>query len=605
MSEQPKNRPASRDVRTSIVDNGWSDIPPEVDDESTVQVSRDDLDRMVESHTSERAEPRELPRYDAAPEEGASDSERLRQDDATKRIAYAALLGGSQAGKGGPRAVPAYVHEQPTLVGQPRLSEEAARQLAEPEAQAEAPLPSFADEQDSALADQAFEQAAESFEPEFAFVPGVRPPEQESPSRHEPSPAQNPGFDDSDLTLPVVTTMPPEMFAEPSGTARALPQVLPDQHGTGEPRRVPAASLELPGEPEPALPAAAGPLSIEAAAASAFAAASEQAMDSLPPPVVPPAERPGAVIHTPAEFGHTVASSPGAGALPFEKSFGAPGLSAALGQRFRLAGLYLPVWLLSVLPMGVACAALLAALRAAPGGGRLSISPDPVAESASQASARAVTQVALSLRDRAARGDAQALQKLLEIPEADRSVADEVAIAKARAVRELEQLQQLASRVESDPALAQKEETKQRLLEYVNDPRTAPDALAAISALPGSAGPDLLYEIWTGTKQSNDATHLAKELVYKRSVSSKASEALKVALDLRAEPPCNALPSLLPRAAEFGDWRSLHLLGKLLVRRGCGASRREDCYPCLRTRAVEKSIEDAIKAVRMRPRPKL
>jgi hypothetical protein len=598
MSEQPKNRPASRDVRTSLVDNGWSDVPPEVDDESTVQVSRDELDRMVESHTSERAAPRELPRYEALAEEGNSDSERLRQDDATKRIAYAALLGGSQAGKGGPRAAAAYVHEQPTLVGQPRLSEEAARQLAVPEPEAGAPLPSFADEQDSASANEAFEHAAESFEPEFAFVPGVEPPEQEMLPRHAPELPQSLGFDDSDLTVPALAgpldvAAEPELPAPAASSASAFAAVS-GQPGASQPP--PAAMPPAAMPPVPMPPAAMPPTAMPLTAVPPTA---------MPPTAMPPAEQPGTVLHTPAEFGQTVASGAGTGSLPFETQARAPGLSAALGQRFHCAGLNLPVWLLWILPMGVACAALLAALRMASSGGVIGVSSDPALESPSQASAQPVAEMVLSLHERAVRGDAEALNSLLKVPEADRSVADEVAIVKARAARELGQLQELARRVERDHAVARSEETKQRLLQYVNDPRTAPDALAIISALPAPAGPDLLYEIWTGTKQSNDATQLAKELVYKRSVTARASEGLKVALELRAEPPCDVIPALLPRAAEFGDWRSLHLLGKLLVRRGCGPSRRQDCYPCLRTPAIEESIEAAIKAVRTRPRPKL
>lgn len=582
MPELPKNRPTSRDVRTSLVDDGWSDIPPEVDDESTVQVSRDELDRMVEGHTSERAAPRELPRYEMS-EEGGSESDRLRHDDATKRIAYAALLGGSQAGKGGPRAVADQVHEQPTLVGQPRLSEEAARQLAQAAPRAEAPLPSFADEQEPSLGDPAFEQAAESFEPEFAFVPGVEPPERELLAQQMPAPPEPPGFDDSDLTVPFAVPMPPEMFPDTPSAAPPEPSpALAEPPKVASPT-VPPAPPEVPAKPAPPTPVV--------------------ATHAFEPAAAPPADPPGAVLRTPAEFGQTVSSGP---ALVEHSDGMRPSsveLSTALGQRFRFAGIELPVWLLWIVPTLIAGAALLAALRTP--SNEATIAAHDASEPASPPSAEPPAEAASNVRERAARGEAEALNRLLAVPGADRSVADEVAIAKARTARELVQLQELAQRVERDQALARSDETKQRLLQYVNDPRTAPDALAIISSLPAPIGADLLYEIWTGTKQSNDVTQLAKELVYKRSIVANASEALKVALELRAEPSCEAIPALLPRAEEFGDWRSLHLLGKLLVRRGCGKGKRQDCYPCLRTPATEERIEAAIKAVRARPRPKL
>lgn len=210
-----------------------------------------------------------------------------------------------------------------------------------------------------------------------------------------------------------------------------------------------------------------------------------------------------------------------------------------------------------------------------------------------------------SLQERAAAGDPTAIETLSKKPESERSVAEAVALAKARGVLEIRRVEALRRKLAQNPTLVEDEATREELLQYVMDSRTAPEALSAISELPGSVGPDLLYEIWTGTKKSNDTTQLAKELVYKPSVNARATDALRVALDLRREQSCDAVVEVLPRAEKFGDWRSLHLLGKLLLTKGCGNQEREDCYPCLRTPAHEESIGEAIKAVRGRPRPKL
>jgi hypothetical protein len=80
-----------------------------------------------------------------------------------------------------------------------------------------------------------------------------------------------------------------------------------------------------------------------------------------------------------------------------------------------------------------------------------------------------------------------------------------------------------------------------------------------------------------------------------------ASEALAVALDLRKAETCEERAKLVERAVEFGDRRSLHLLGKLNVRRGCGPTKREDCNACLGDR---KRLAEAIKTARGQAGPR-
>jgi hypothetical protein len=209
-----------------------------------------------------------------------------------------------------------------------------------------------------------------------------------------------------------------------------------------------------------------------------------------------------------------------------------------------------------------------------------------------------------SLHERVVRGDREAFDALNHVAEPTRSVSDAVALAKGRAALELKRLEELERQIKAGKTPAADEVVREKLLGFVNDARTAPEALAVVSALPGQEGPDMLYEIWTSTKRTNDMTQLARELVYKPEIRKRASDALNVALDLRAEPACEQIPEILPRAEQHGDYRSLHLLGKLLAAKGCGVEDRDDCYPCLRTAKTEDSIFEAIKAVRRRPRLK-
>lgn len=584
-------------MRTSLVDSGWSEVPVP-GDEATEQLSQDDLRELVQAHTPERAEPRELPRYESSSDD-APESEQVHSDDATKRIAYAALLGGSQAGRGGPRQVPDRFYEQPTLVGHQPLSEEAARKLAgaEPESEsesgpapatpsgwtpepipaAEPPLPSFDEMAEPSVED--FERAAQRSD-------------SSAPRAPESDPLPQLGFDDSDLTVRAEVKMPPEMFpgGSPPGSAAApAPSIAgdwPAPSTPGAPPAPPAPPASVASAPPPAEPS-----DLSAEQKAAFAAATA--------PAPAPSSTAAELAREPAALKPRSIEQP----LLAPEELEVPGVWQALAQRCRFLGMRLPLWLLWLVPCAVAGAAFLVVLGPGSGASASATSasagqPSQVMPSAAPGAARA------TLQERAARGDQAALRQLAERPEGERSVDDAVAIAKGKGFQTIKGLEALAKQLSNDVSLLERTEIKERLFEYVQDRRTAPDALRLLTELPGPLGADLLYEIWTGTKKSNDITQLARELVYKPDVQARASEALKVALELRTEPPCQSIPAILPRAEQFGDWRSLHLLGKLLLPRGCGDDRRADCYPCLRNQELKTKINQAIKSVRSRPRPK-
>ncbi len=601
MSDDPAKRPQSHEVRTSLVDDGWSDIPPSAEGESTVQLSRDELNDIVKAHVPKPPETRELPRYELA-DDGAPDSAPIHSDDATKRIAYAALLGGSEAGRGGPSQPPP-VHEQPTLVGHQPLSEEDALRLAaeseetpepdpapawsasEPKAQYpsdDAPLPSFATEAEYSMAE--LEQAAKQVQSQSSEkLAGLA----DSGVRVPLNPPE--AFDDSDLTVRAEVRIPPEMFEDGDlapETPHIVSQALPPEQVSE-----PTGAEGMPTAPLGA-PAALDPPQTELTAAQAVAST----VDPEPPRV--PVQR-----ATPTHTEPVAPVAPGALPMRARVPVELPGLARALSQRVRVFGVAVPLWLPWLLPFTVAAGALAYALW-------LRVEPEPAGPAALVPPDAAVTQASAALPTKsvaelAAEGDAHALERLSRTPEARRSIADAVAIAKGRSVREFDEFEAFADRVEGQPELLQTEAVQQRLFEYVADPRTGPAALELLSRVPAAIGPDLLYEVWTGTKKSNDITQLARELVYKSEVRARASDALNVALDFRMDASCAEVKSIIPRARDSGDWRSLHLLGRLLLPRGCGADKRQDCYPCLRRGPIEDSIYEAIKAVRSRPRPKL
>ena len=166
---------------------------------------------------------------------------------------------------------------------------------------------------------------------------------------------------------------------------------------------------------------------------------------------------------------------------------------------------------------------------------------------------------------------------------------------KREALRALEQ----DARGQDDPL--SKPATSRKFLEFAREPETMTDAVRSIGALPGAASADLLYEVWTGTAARTPGTELAEQLLYTDPVRKKASPALDVALELRRAKTCEEFQSILPRATENADRRSLSLLGKLASRRGCGARRAADCYTCLRG---DKALNRAISGARKRPGPR-
>ncbi|MDF3064733.1 MAG: Serine/threonine-protein kinase pkn3 [Polyangiaceae bacterium] len=174
-------------------------------------------------------------------------------------------------------------------------------------------------------------------------------------------------------------------------------------------------------------------------------------------------------------------------------------------------------------------------------------------------------------------------------------------LAELRRERRRLAIDALREKVAQSPALLEDKSVQAELLQAARDALTAPQALAAIAAAGTPLGADLLYEAWTGTPGRTDATELSRALLYSQDVRPKASPALSVALDLRVAETCEQYQAALPGALKQGDKRSLHLLGKLVQRRGCGPRKAADCYPCLR--AENDELVATINAAKSRRPP--
>jgi hypothetical protein len=178
------------------------------------------------------------------------------------------------------------------------------------------------------------------------------------------------------------------------------------------------------------------------------------------------------------------------------------------------------------------------------------------------------------------------------------SASELMKVAEGRAERQREAAKALREKVEENRALLDDKTVQGQLLQFVGDAETARDALAAMATGEAASGPDLLYEVWTGTAVRNDATELARALVYSKDVRPKASPALAVALELRVAETCEQFKAVLPKALKDGDRRTLHLLTKLNGKKGCGPKKADDCYACLREGDELTATINAVKSRR-------
>jgi hypothetical protein len=225
----------------------------------------------------------------------------------------------------------------------------------------------------------------------------------------------------------------------------------------------------------------------------------------------------------------------------------------------------------------------------------------PPASVQSAASDRAATPAPSASRARTdPTADATMLEKLAELPAAELTPDQWVLLAKERARKRSEELKELATRTggnASDPLSA---DAMARLSAAASDPRTAPEALYAMSSLGGTVGADLIYQVASDEHLSAETRRLALDLLATKAVQDHVSEPLRVVLDLTQVKTCEAAEQVLGRVLEVGDRRALAPLRALFNTRGCGPQKADDCYPCLRKgRLLNRSVE----AVRKRRSP--
>lgn len=206
---------------------------------------------------------------------------------------------------------------------------------------------------------------------------------------------------------------------------------------------------------------------------------------------------------------------------------------------------------------------------------------------------------------RAAVGDSEALTLLRQKAERDPQGEAWLALGRGYMKREqpVEAMRSYERAVTLQPKLAEDAVTQRDVLAAAKLEQSVEPALRVASHLLGSAGADILYEVWVGTAQKTPTTQLARQLVYDPDVRKQASPGLEVALELRLATRCQDYESLLPRVILHGDRRVVRLVKPLQRVAGCGPGKRDDCYPCLRD--DDELLEAALEQAQRRPAPRL
>lgn len=182
-------------------------------------------------------------------------------------------------------------------------------------------------------------------------------------------------------------------------------------------------------------------------------------------------------------------------------------------------------------------------------------------------------------------GSDAALYALEQRDDSERSLTEWMGLAQARLMRRNTEkaLAAFQQAIEMDESMKADKQMIGALRRLADDDKHAEHVLEFAAEEMGTLGADLLFDVWAKTSAKTKSTTLAYDLLTSSSVEQHYSPALAAAMALReVKDDCKKAHKLLPRVEEVGDERSLVILRRMHKENGCGKSKRDDCYPCLR-----------------------
>ncbi len=146
-----------------------------------------------------------------------------------------------------------------------------------------------------------------------------------------------------------------------------------------------------------------------------------------------------------------------------------------------------------------------------------------------------------------------------------------------------------------DPRVNKNAEVATVLWKAVQRKESRDAAFALLEGAMSERGADILYDLTATPGVRGEIKQRAEQFFASKRYSQPASPALRVLIALRDADSCASRASLLETVTRDADARVLPLLAELRKTTGCGASRREDCYPCLRQGGALERAYSAIK----------
>lgn len=378
------------------------------------------------------------------------------------------------------------------------------------------------------------------------------------------------------LTMRLLRKLPEERFANAVELITEMDSIL-------GPSRPPPASVVHP-QPSP-LPPTADAAPVSSASAVAVSTRSvAQTLDDVP-----------------------LASAPTSPALPAPPALASKlALPAWLLRPVLIGKKLVPTWGVVASALGLVVVGAVGTCAVAGGSKAASGEGAPSASAKAPLSDEALKQQ--KLRERAERGDQNALAELENKPKAERSADEWRAIGHGYC--QIGQLSACIARyregVTKRPALAKDPVVLADVRKAALVADSYREALELAALHLWAPGVDIVYDVWASTKgdkASEAITKRAREFLEDGAIRAKASPELKVALDLQRatrKQDCATAKKTVKAAVTSGDERAVPFLEQLRTTRGCGLLGLGDCWSCLRGSV---NLTEAIDAAKRRPGP--
>jgi hypothetical protein len=196
-------------------------------------------------------------------------------------------------------------------------------------------------------------------------------------------------------------------------------------------------------------------------------------------------------------------------------------------------------------------------------------------------------------------GGAKALETLLEKYPKDPNIPVEIAREMAAKKNWPAAVGAVGRALSIDAAFQNNAQVASLVFQTAQVKASSDAAFALLEGAMGSRGADIAYDLVTTSNVRPWVQTRAETFLQSPSFEKVSTPSLRAIVKLRYSAGCEEKKALLADLKKIADERALFELVPLQDKAGCGARKKDDCYPCLRT---SNDLDDTIAAVRARKR---